>query len=311
MIRAFELSFFKCSEHFIERLQRETKMDSKNLDKLITEILAIEAESAKEAGTIGYMARILTQATIPHKKVLGNEFTRTNGVFSLSILSPAKIGLPYGTLPRLLLSWITTEAVRKKTPEIVLGHTLSGFMQELGLIPSGGRWGTITRLRDQMQRLFSSSISCHYEKEAEQGSSLGFKLAKGYNLWWQQKQPEQAALWESTVTLSKDFFEEIVNRPVPIDLRALSALKRSPLSLDIYCWLTYRMSYLNKQTIIPWKVLQAQFGADYKRTRDFKKKFINKLRVVRAVYPEAKIEDGDTCLILHPSKPHVPGLFVG
>lgn len=286
-------------------------MNNKNLDKLITEILAIEAESAREAGTIGYMARILTQATIPHKKVLGNEFTRTNGVFSVSILSPAKIGLPYGTLPRLLLSWITTEAVRKKSPEIVLGHTLSGFMQELGLVSSGGRWGTITRLRDQMQRLFSSSISCHYEKEREQKASLGFKLAKGYNLWWQPKQPEQASLWQSTVTLSRDFFEEIVDRPVPIDLRALNALKRSPLSLDVYCWLTYRMSYLKKQTLIPWEVLQAQFGADYARTRDFKKKFINHLRTVRAVYPEAKVEDGDTCLILRPSKPHVPLLFLG
>lgn len=286
-------------------------MNNKNLDKIITEVLSIEAESAKEAGAIGYMARVLTQATIPHKKVLGNEFTRTNGVFSVSILSPAKIGLPYGTLPRLLLSWLTTEAVRKKSPEIVLGHTLSGFMQELGLIPSGGRWGTIVRLREQMQRLFSSSISCDYEKGTEQKASLGFKLAKGYNLWWHPKQPEQASLWKSTVTLSKDFFEEIVDRPVPIDLRALNALKRSPLSLDVYCWLTYRMSYLKKQTIIPWEVLQAQFGADYARTRDFKRKFINHLKVVKAVYPEAKVEDGDTCLILRPSKPHVPALFLG
>jgi Plasmid encoded RepA protein len=281
-------------------------MNNKNLNKLILEILSMEEESAKEAGTLGYMARILTQATIPHKKVLGNEFTRTNGLFSLSIISPSKIGLPYGTIPRLLLSWITTEAVRKKTPEIVLGQTLSGFMQELGLIPSGGRWGTIIRLRDQMQRLFSSSISCHYEKEDEKMASLGFRLAKGYDLWWEPKQPEQATLWKSTVTLSKDFFEEIVNRPVPIDLRALKALKRSPLSLDVYCWLTYRMSYLNKQTNIPWEVLQAQFGSDYARTRDFKKKFIMHLRAVRAVYPEAKIETGDNCLILRPSNPHVP-----
>ncbi|OJW52809.1 MAG: hypothetical protein BGO67_00565 [Alphaproteobacteria bacterium 41-28] len=37
---------------------------------------------------------------------------------------------------------------------------------------------------------------------------------------------------------------------------------------------------------------------------------INKLRVVRTVYPEAKIEDGDTSLILRPSKPHIPLLFV-
>jgi hypothetical protein len=283
-------------------------MNNKNIEKIITEVLAIEAESAKEAGTIGYMARVFAQATIPHKKVIGNEFTRKNGVFSLSIISPSKIGLPYGTIPRLLLYWITTEAVRKKNPEIVLGNTLSGFMQEIGLIPSGGRWGSITRLRDQMKRLFSSSISCHCENE-EQSAAIGFNLAKEYNLWWQPKQPDQAFLWESTVTLSKDFFEEIVKKPIPIDIRALKSLQRSPLSLDIYCWLTYRMSYVNKQTNIPWEVLQAQFGSDYTRTRDFKKKFVKQLRHVMLVYPEAKIEDGDTCLILHPSRPHIPILY--
>lgn len=286
-------------------------MNSKRLDKMIAEILSIEEESAKDAGAIGYMARILTQVTIPHKKVLGNEFTRTNGLFSLSMMSPSKIGLPYGTIPRLLLSWITTEAVRKKNPEIVLGKSLSGFMQELGLMPTGGRWGTISRLRDQMQQLFSSSIACHYENKEEQSSSLGFRLAKGYNLWWEAKHPEQASLWQSTVTLSKDFFEEIVDRPVPIDIRALNLLKRSPLSLDVYCWLTYRMSYLNKQTSIPWEVLQAQFGSDYARTRDFKKKFVTHLKAVRAVYPDAKIEDGGNVLILRPSNPHVPQIYVG
>lgn len=42
-------------------------MKQKNLDKLITEALAIEAEVAKEAGALGYMARALVQATMPHK----------------------------------------------------------------------------------------------------------------------------------------------------------------------------------------------------------------------------------------------------
>ncbi len=37
---------------------------------------------------------------------------------------------------------------------------------------------------------------------------------------------------------------------VPIDLRALNALKGSPLALDIYSWLTYRMSYLRKPCLL-------------------------------------------------------------
>ena len=65
----------------------------------------------------------------------------------------------------------------------------------------------------------------------------GFIIAKEYKLWWNPKLPSQLPLWKSTVTLSTDFFDEIVERPVPIDMRALKALKRSPLALDIYCLL--------------------------------------------------------------------------
>jgi Plasmid encoded RepA protein len=113
-------------------------LNSKNLNKLVDEALAIEVEAAKEAGAIGYMARVLTRATLPHKKVEGSQFKRSNGVFSLSVLAPEEVGLPYGTIPRLLLSWLTTEAVRTKTPELILGHTLSEFMTQLGLVPTGG-----------------------------------------------------------------------------------------------------------------------------------------------------------------------------
>jgi hypothetical protein len=45
-------------------------MNSKNLNKLISEALAIEVRDAKEAGALG-MARSLVQATLPHSKVEG------------------------------------------------------------------------------------------------------------------------------------------------------------------------------------------------------------------------------------------------
>ena len=115
-------------------------------------------------------------------------------------------------------------------------------------------------------------------------------------------------LWKSTVTLGNTFFNEIIDRPVPIDMRALKALKRSPLALDIYCWLTYRLSYLRKPTEIPWPALQMQFGADYGRERDFKAAFLEHLRAVHVLYPEANIEEGERGLLLKPSKPHVAQL---
>jgi hypothetical protein len=278
------------------------------IDQLIAESLAIEAEDAKQAGTVGFIARALTQATMPHKATPGCEFKRCNGSFSLTILSPSDIGLPYGSIPRLLMSWLTTEAVRTRSPVLELGPTLSAFMAELGLSNRGGERGDITRFRNQSMRLFCSTVSCRYEdKTHDLGANLN--IVEKYSLWWNPKTPDQMPLWKSTVTLGNSFFSEIIDRPVPVDMRAIKALKRSPLALDIYCWLTYRLSYLHKPTEIPWPVLQMQFGADYatqgQGPRDFKKKFLHHLLAVQVLYPEAQVEDGERGLLLKPSKPHV------
>ena len=61
--------------------------------------------------------------------------------------------LPFGNLPRLLLAWLSTEAVRTQSRELVLGRSLSDFMRTLGVYSSAG--GVQTRLRNQMNRLFS------------------------------------------------------------------------------------------------------------------------------------------------------------
>jgi len=286
-------------------------LNDKNLDRLISEALAIEAEEAKEAGALGFMARVLVQATMPHRQVDGNEFTRTNGAFTLSLMAPIKVGLPYGTIPRLLLAWLTTEAVKTGERELVLGDSMSAFMRELGLVPTGGRWGSIARLKNQTSRLFSSSIHCIH-KTKEQFSGMNLKVTSGHNLWWEPKDPNQSALWQSTVTLDQDFFEEIIDRPVPVDMRALKAIKQSPLALDIYTWLTYRMSYLSHQTEIQWEALQMQFGSNYANNpqglRDFKREFIKHLKKIHVVYPAADVSEGSYGLMLKPSKPHVKRL---
>lgn len=277
---------------------------STSIERLITEVLAIEAEQAQEAGALGFMARAMIQATLPHRKVDGPVFERRNGAFTLTLMAPPKTGLPYGTVPRLLLSWLTTEAVRTRERELVLGDSMSGFMRELGLVPTGGRWGSITRLKDQTTRLFSSTISAIRE-DGTQTALLNRSIADSATLWWDPQAPDQAGLWESKVTLSEPFFREVIEHPVPIDMRALKALKRSPLAIDIYCWLTYRMSYLSRPTEIPWAALAAQFGAEYGRLRDFKAAFLAELRKVLAVYPDARVNDGDIGLLLTPGRPHV------
>ena len=276
-----------------------------SVERLINDALAMESESALEAGALGFMARAMVQATLPHKQVAGNEFERRNGNYSLSIMAPSSIGLPYGTIPRLLLAWLTTEAVKTKSRELELGDSLSGFMAELDMMPTGGRWGSITRLKDQSRRLFASSITAVYEN-GPGFAVINQAVADRAQFWWNNKHPEQAGLWKSTVTLSENFFNEVIDRPVPIDMRAIRALKKSPLALDIYSWLTYRMSYLKSPTVIPWAGVAMMLGSSYAELRDFKKSFLNELRKVLLVYPNANVEVLPDGLRIKPSLTHIP-----
>jgi len=170
---------------------------SRSAELIIQEALSIEAEAAQEAGALGFMARAMVQATLPHRQVAGNEFSRSNGNYTLSILAPSAVGLPYGSIPRLLLAWISTEAVKTQSREIELGDSLSGFMRQLDMVPTGGRWGSVTRLKQQTKRLFASTISATYDG-GNQYALMNQPLAEQAIFWWDAKNPEQAALWKST-----------------------------------------------------------------------------------------------------------------
>ena len=148
--------------------------------------------------------------------------------------------LPFGNLPRLLLAWVCTEAVRTGSRELILGRSLAEFMRTLGVYSSGGR--VQIRLRNQMRRLFSAHVQLVYEHEHGE-SRVSSSVAERTELWWNERKLDQPVLWESKIELGEKFFHEIIQHPVPIDINTLTALKRSTLSLDLYLWLTYRDLY--------------------------------------------------------------------
>jgi hypothetical protein len=246
-----------------------------------------------------FIARQLVQATLPHKNP-GNipAWSRKNGDLTLTLRpgwdekTGKNIGYPYGTLPRLLLFWITTEAVRTKNPRIELGNSLSKFMEELGLDPyQGGKRSDVKRLQEQMRRLFQSTIS--FTQSTRGYSWINMQVAPKGMLWWDEKKPTQTTLFENWIHLGEDFFKAITSSPVPVDMRILRALKRSPLALDFYSWATYT-AYQTQQTgqsrSISWKLLHEQFGSEYKDTKEFTRKACLALLKVKSMYPEFDFE---------------------
>ena len=99
------------------------------------------------------------------------------------------VKLPYGTLPRLLLAWVCTEAVRTQSRELVLGRSLYEFMRKLGMKDrSGGARGDRTRLRNQMDRLFAAQVSLIYE-DKQQKLRVSSLVADRAEFWWDVKRP--------------------------------------------------------------------------------------------------------------------------
>ena len=139
---------------------------------------------------------------------------RRNGALSLTVQpgmvtdpddTTRSLGYPFGTVPRLLLTWLSTEAVRTKSQELVLGSSLAEFMRALGLQPSGGRNGTITRLRKQAERLFMATLTMYWDGE-DSTAGLRLGVANGYRLWKSDREG-QLSFMPSFVRLSGEFLQ--------------------------------------------------------------------------------------------------------
>ena len=289
---------------------------SKVLKKRIDAAVEIALNPEPDEYDKAFMARHLVQVTLPHSSP-GNIpiWKRTNGNLTLSIRSgwdtkkDKPIGYPFGTVPRLLLFWITTETLRCKSRRIQLGDSLAGFMRDIGLNPAtgGGSRGDARRLRNQMERLFRAIISFEYHYEDGKVEGHGWsdmQVAPKGELWWDLKQPTQRNLWESWIELSEDFYC-ILSAPVPVDKRALRALKNSSLALDLYAWATYKTFAVSKKgsaQFIDWKSMQQQFGAGYSDTKNFKRKVKDTLQKVKGVYPHFKYEETTGGIKIYPSR---------
>ena len=76
---------------------------------------------------LGYMARLLTLCSLPRTNQGDlTQYKRVNGPYTLVMFSSGETKLPYGNLPRLLLAWVCTEAVRTQSREIILGRFALG-----------------------------------------------------------------------------------------------------------------------------------------------------------------------------------------
>ena len=139
------------------------------------------AGASETDADIGFMARLMALCSLPRTNPGDRlQYKRVNGPYKLVMIAGADNKLPYGNLPRLLMAWVCTEAVRTQNRELILGASLSEFMCKLGMASIGG---ARTRLRNQMDRLFCCQVELIYEDEHSK-RFVASRIADRGEFWW-------------------------------------------------------------------------------------------------------------------------------
>ena len=262
---------------------------------------------------LGFMARTMALCSLPRTNP-GNRtrYVRRNGPYTLVMSTNGLYKLPFGNLPRLILAWVCTEAVRTRSRVLILGDSLAKFMRELGVYSSGGGNAGI-KLRNQMKRLFDCTVQLTYKDENGE-VAVNSLIARRTEFWWNERKPDQPSLWESKIELGEDLFNEIIRHPVPLNMNTLTALKRCTLGLDLYLWLVYRTFPLRTPQRITWRQVYRQFGlhpdkaSDKKTVLNFRSKVLRELQKIKLAWPDLNYSTAPGFLILHPSTPAIAPL---
>lgn len=265
-----------------------------------------------EGNDLAFMHSVLCQVGLPRSRVDGHEFTRRQGAAWISVQAgyldegdgQVRQPVPYGPMPRLALAWVSTYALRHNTPEVPIGDSASTFLRQLGKTTSGGARGGYSTLRTQMHALAACRLQLGYRGRTFNGQPI-----QQFDAWIASKDSGQKSLWPGLLVLSDQYFRELQAVGVPLDSRALQALKGSALALDVYTWLAHRLHRLDAGgQWLSWRQLFGQFGQEYAGERpmnDFQKVFKPATRDAMAVYPKANVKLDSSGLFMLPSPPPV------
>jgi Plasmid encoded RepA protein len=276
----------------------------------------VNAVSAAEGISFQYVP--LIQCSFPHADPkLATSFTRKNGWLELTLgTTHPEYGLPYGVPARLLTIYCTSEAVRTHSPEIYLGDSVHDFLRRLDVPVTRGARGSLSVYANQLLRLIASTLSID-ENIRDGAGRQGLHMRQALfveeaRLWWDKPQSAKnrkgagrAIGNGSSLMLSSVLFHSILERSAPLATSAIKQLRKSPMDLDVYAWLVHRLFHLGKPSMVSWEQLSNQFGHNYREPRTFRRFFLDSLKRVSAVYPEAKVNVGASGVLLLPSRPHL------
>jgi Plasmid encoded RepA protein len=279
------------------------------IDRTVVE--AASLYMSDEDGSLGFAFSGWAQCALPHRRLAPDARWEIAGERVRLVVEPGlhpsshdgpmeHIGVPYGSVARLILLFLQTEALRTNSRDVELGGSLRQWLSKIGASIGGSNARAV---RDQAERISRCRLTFHIQGSGKVG--LVNQSIVDRALFIDDSNTRQGKLSLETAKLSEGFFEQLKRHPVPLEEAAIRAISNNPAALDAYLWLAYRLHVLTSDKLITWKALKSQFGGGYKELFHFKPRFTQALALATAVYPAAKIDVMEQGVILKPSRPPV------
>jgi len=269
---------------------------------------------------ISYQHTVLCQTGLPYRDTDARVWERRNGRVILNVEAGRAynaeqekfidVPLPFGPKARLILIHLNSEAIKNRSPLIEVEDSMTAFVRMLqdGRDPTGPE---IKKFKNQLSALSVATIrlamTTEKTEEGMRARQINTQIVRNFDLWF-PKNPNQRVLWPTTVELSREYFDTLINHAVPLDQRAVAALSHSAMALDIYAWLAQRLCRIHPQSdaLVPWVSLHQQFGLGYTtRIRRFRQVFLKTLNAVLQEYPAARLKPTQEGLVLKASAPPI------
>jgi hypothetical protein len=178
------------------------------------------------------------------------------------------------------------------------------WLQRMG-ISHGGK--SYVEVRDQAARLSTCKLTFYYAATRGRTGFSNERIIDGGMMMLDDDSgsSSQGTLFVECVRLSESFYAALRKHPVPIWEPALQHIQNNSMALDLYVWLAYRLHVLQKPTPVRWAALHNQFGGGFKAVRHFRPTFLANLRLALATYSDARVDEDEGGVVLHPSRPPV------
>ena len=247
---------------------------------------------ARSQQALGFASRPFVLCGLPIKRPWPGELLheRRNGHFLLQVTGHPSFGLPWGQ-DRLVPIFLATLAVRQQRQKVTF-RSAAEMLDTFGLQQGGTQYRNLV---GAFQRIFGATIFFGTDTQRAKAAVIHqarFNFMTEARIWYARDPGQQTLPGEcqNEIVLSTEFYNEIMEHPVPADLEAAKALSSAPAALDLFMWISYRCFTARGEERVPlfgYFGLANQLGSvGYARPRKFRERLEGWLRLVRSLWPE-------------------------